>query len=145
MTDAHDQRSTIHLLLHVPQHEPREADPQYAAFNEMKRRMKAAGLLVCRIPHCTLPGPIEVHHSEVEFAFQGGIDLALFNEAYGLHLDAAAFAAWVEGPGNAEPLCPVHHRGKLGVHDLPEPDWKLLRIWQTAMQPPAEVITGAQL
>ena len=138
-TPAHEQRTTIHLLLHVPAHEPREDDPHYAAFNEMKARMKKLGLLVCQIPGCTLPGPIEVHHSEVEFAFQGGVDLALFNKAYGLHLSADEFAAWVEGPGNAEPLCPVHHRGKLGIHDLPEPDWKLLRVWRPDCAPPAEV------
>lgn len=142
MTDAHDQRTTIHLLLHVPYHEPRDGDPHYADFNRLKARLKAQGLMKCAIDGCTYPGPIEVHHSKVEFSLQNGIDLDAFNHAYGLHLaDDEAFKSYIEGEGNAECLCPTHHRTRLGVHELPEPDWNALRVWKADLQPPAEVTT----
>lgn len=81
-----------------------------------------------------------MHHSKVEFSLQGGVDLEKFNEAYGLHLaDDEAFRAYIEGPGNAEILCPTHHRTRLGVHELPEPLWLAIRVWRADMVPPAEV------
>ncbi len=139
MTDAHDQRTTIHLLEHIPQHEPRQSDPHYHLFNEAKRRMRAAGLLKCAIAGCTYPGPIELHHSKIEFSLQGGVDLDKFNRFYGLHLGSTAFADYIEGEGNLEPLCPTHHRTRLGVHELPEPFWQAIRVWRATLQPPAEV------
>ncbi len=139
MTDAHDQRTTVHLLEHIPQHEPREGDPHYHLFNEAKRRMKAAGLLKCAIAGCTYPGPIELHHSKIEFSLQGGVDLDKFNQFYGLHLSSTAFADYIEGEGNLEPLCSVHHRTRLGVHELPEPFWQAIRVWRADLLPPAEV------
>lgn len=140
MTDAHDQTTTVHLLEHIPAHEPRESDPHYALFNQMKARLHKLGLMKCAIDGCTYPGPMEVHHAKCEFSLQGGIDLAKFNEFYGLHLASDDdFKAYIEGPGNAEVLCPTHHRTRLGVHELPGPFWDVLRVWKADMQPPAEV------
>lgn len=138
-TPAHDQKNTIHLLEHIPEHEPREGDPHYKIFNETKARMKKMGLLKCAIDGCTYPGPIELHHNKIEFSLQGGVDLDKFNKFYGLHLTDEEFADYIEGPGNLEPLCPVHHRTKLGVHELPEPFWQAVRVWKADMAPPAEV------
>ncbi len=140
MTDAHDQKTTIHLLEHVPQHEPRETDPYYHLFNAAKARMKKLGLLRCAIEGCTFPGPIELHHDKIEFSLQGGVDLEKFNRFYGLHLESDdEFRAYIEGEGNLEPLCPTHHRTKMGIHSLPGPFWSAIRVWKADMKPPAEV------
>lgn len=138
-TPAHEQALNLHLVLFYPPHEPRRSDPHYKFFNAAKRRMKAKGLLRCAIPGCTFPGPIELHHAKVEFALQNGVDLALFNEEYGLHLDDEGFLRYIEEEGNLEPLCPTHHRGALGVHCQPEPQWVALRVWQKGLPPPAHV------
>lgn len=138
MTAAHDQALTLHLVAHYPDHEPRESDPHYKAFHAARRRMAAAGLLVCAIPGCTHPGPIELHHSHVEFAMQGGVDVAELDRHFGLHLSDAEFADWVNSPANLEPLCKFHHTGPEGVHVLPTPFWEVLRVWRQDLQPPAE-------
>lgn len=131
MTAAHDQTVTLHIVEHYPAHEPRENDPHYAAFHRARERMKRAGLLRCVIAGCTFPGPIELHHSHVEFALQNGVDIGKLDEAYGLHLDEASFADWINSPANLEALCPQHHRGALGVHCLPGPVWEPLRVWRS--------------
>jgi hypothetical protein len=113
---AHDQKTTIHLLEHVQAHPP-------------------------RIPDCTFPGPMELHHSVVEHSEQGGVDIERLDAAYGLHLaNDGDFQVWLESPGNLDVLCPVHHRTYLGIHVLPEPFWSALRIWKSGLAPPAEVV-----
>lgn len=145
MTDAHDQRLTLHLMTHVPEHLPREADPHYGIFIRARARMKSLGLLKCNIPDCTFGGPVELHHDKVEFSLQGGVDMAKFNRAYGLHLhDDEEFKAYIEGPGNLEPLCVPHHRSYLGVHSLPTPFWNALRVWKDDLAPPAEVVSASE-
>lgn len=140
-TPAHDQKHTTRLVEHIPAHEPRETDPHYHLFNELKARLHKLGLMKCAIEGCIYPGPMEVHHSKIEFSLQGGVDLAKFNEAYGLHLaDDEEFRAYIEGPGNCEVLCPTHHRTRLGVHELPGPFWDALRVWKKDMAVPAEVV-----
>lgn len=142
-TPAHEQKTTIHLLEHIQEHAPRENDPHYALFNQAKARIKRLGLMKCVIPDCTFPGPMELHHDKVEFSEQNGVDLEKFNVYYGLHLaNDKEFKAYIEGEGNLEVLCPVHHRTKLGVHELPGPFWNALRIWKSNIPPPAEVING---
>lgn len=139
MTAAHDQKLTVHILCHIPEHEPRESDPHYAAFRNARTRMAAAGLLVCAVPSCKYPGPIELHHQLIEFSMQGGVDVAKFDEVYGLHLDAVSFADFVNSPGNLEPLCAVHHRTHLGIHAIPGPLWDAIRVWKDDLPPAAEV------
>lgn len=137
-TPAHNQPDTLHLVLFYPAHEPRKSDPNYRYFREAKTRMKKAGLLKCVVPGCGFPGPIELHHARVEFALQNGIDLQEFNTLYGLHLSDQEFLVYIESEGNLEPLCPTHHRGALGVHSMPEPQWVALRVWQKDLPPPAK-------
>jgi hypothetical protein len=141
--EAHDQALTLHLLCHIPAHEPREGDKHYHLFNAAKRRMRKAGLLVCAIHGCTYPGPIELHHAKIEYSLAGGIDIARFSEMYGLHLDDESFTEYVESEGNLEPLCPVHHRTHFGIHAIPEPLWQALRVWRADMAPPVENLAGS--
>lgn len=136
-TPAHDQKLTVRLVEHIPAHGPRGV-----LFERAKKRMRELGLDRCVMQGCDTGAPIEYHHSIVEHAWQGGVDIQKLNEAYGLHLTDSEFAAWVQSPGNLEVLCVVHHRTQLGVHALPEPLWNLVRVWRDDMPPPAEHITG---
>lgn len=140
---AHDQRTSIHLLCHYPEHSPRQGDEHYAIFEASVKRMKASGLWKCAISGCKYPGPLEVHHHAIEYALQGGVDLAKFNELYGLHLDDEGFKEYIESPGALEVLCPVHHRTHLGIHEIPGPLWDAMRVWRDDLAPPAEVVTVA--
>ena len=140
----HDQGGSARWIAHVPAHEPREGDPHYRLFHAAKERMRRLGLLKCAIPNCTFPGPIELHHTHVEFSLAAGVDLELAAKAFGHHFESDDdFAEWVESPGNLEALCPVHHRTHLGVHVLPGPLWEPLRVWRADMAPPAEVAPKA--
>lgn len=132
---AHDQTLTVRLVEHIPAHGPRGEE-----FEKAKRRMKALGLDKCIIEGCNTGAQIEYHHSIVEHAWQGGVDVKKLNEAFGLHLSDESFTKWVQGPGNLEVLCMVHHRTQLGIHALPEPLWNLVRVWKAGMPPPAEHI-----
>jgi hypothetical protein len=140
MTEAHDHTVSLRIVEHTPAHEPREGDPHFMAFRAARRRLKAAGLLRCVV--CGSTGtpeqPIELHHSRVEFSFQNGVDVGKLNELYGLHLDDASFADWINSPGNCEPLCVTHHRGLEAVHLLPEPVWNAVRVWRDDLPPVAE-------
>lgn len=127
MTEAHEQVVTIRFIERWPAHEPRKDDPYYHLFHKAKERMKKAGLLRCNVESDYHYGQIELHHSKVEFAHQNDIDLEKFNHAYGLNLNDEEFKEFVEGDGNLEPLCTLHHRGQEGIHSLPEPEWNVLR------------------
>lgn len=146
MTAAHDQMQTLHILAHVPEHAPREDDPHYAAFEQMKARMKRQGLLKCVISDDLCSGPTEIHHSIVEFSQINAADSEKIAKAYGLHFENDDdFAAWCEGPGNAEPLCVAHHRTHFGIHVMPGPLWDALRFRKAGTPPAAEFIPASQL
>lgn len=146
MTAAHDQMQTLHILSHVPEHAPREGDPHYHLFEQMKARMKRQGLLKCAINDDLCSGPIEVHHSVVEFSQISATDPEKIAKAYGLHFESDEdFATWCEGPGNAEPLCVAHHRTHFGIHVMPEPLWQALRFRRAGSAPAAEFQSAAEL
>lgn len=145
VTEAHDQRMTVHILTHVPEHQPRETDPHYNLFNQAKARMKRQGLWRCAINDDYCGGNIELHHSHIEFSQVGSSDLKRVNEAFGLHLDSDDdFQKWIESPGNLEPLCEVHHRTHYGVHVIPGPLWEPLRYRKANAKPSAEFVTEAE-
>jgi hypothetical protein len=145
MTEAHDQRLTLHLLTHVPAHEPREDDPHYHLFNQVKARMKRQGLMRCVIDDDYCGGNVELHHSHIEFSQQGGVDLDKINKQLGLDLDDdEEFQQWIESPGNLEPLCEVHHRTHFGIHVIPGPLWEPLRYRRRNVAPPAEFVPAAE-
>ena len=146
MTAAHDQSMTLHILTHVPEHEPREDDPHYHLFEQAKARMKRQGLWKCVIGDDYCAGNVELHHSHIEFSQQGGVDLFKVNQQLGLHLASDEdFQQWIESPGNLEPLCAVHHRTHYGIHVIPGPLWEPLRFRKAGVQPSAEFIPAKDL
>jgi hypothetical protein len=145
VTEAHDQRLTLHLITHVPEHEPREDDPHYNLFMQVKARMKRQGLWKCVINDDYCGGNVELHHSHIEFSQTAGVDLAKLNQQLGLDLDDdGEFQKWIESPGNLEPLCAVHHRTHFGVHVIPGPLWEPLRYRRANVKPAAEFQTEAE-
>lgn len=142
---AHDQRLTLHILAHVPAHEPREDDPHYRLFEQAKARLKRQGLWKCVIDDTMCSGEVELHHSVVEYSEINAVDPDKIAKAFGLHFDDDEdFQAWINSPGNLEPLCATHHRTHLGVHVLPGPFWEPLRYLRGGAQPPAEFIPARQ-
>ncbi len=140
VTEAHDQRMTVHILTQIPEHEPVPGDPHYDLFQKAKVRLKRQGLWKCAINDDYCGGDIEMHHTHIESANISFEDLHKVNEAFGLHLDDdAAFADWIESPGNLEALCVVHHRTHYGVHVLPHPLWEPLRYRKANAKPSAEL------
>lgn len=136
-TAAHDQRLTVHLLAHVPEHAPREDDPHYRLFERAKARLKRQGLWTCVIGDDLCGGEPELHHTHVEFSQINAVDPAKLERALGLHFaDDEDFQAWVESPGNLEVLCANHHRTHYGVHVVPSALWETLR-WHRAGTPAA--------
>jgi hypothetical protein len=144
VTAAHDQRTTIHILAHVPEHEPREDEPHYHLFNQAKARLKRQGLWKCAIADDLCGGQLELHHSHVEFSQANAVDPHRIEQALGLHFDDdEAFQQWIESPGNLEVLCVNHHRTHYGVHVIPSALWETLR-WHRAGQPPAAEFVAAK-
>jgi hypothetical protein len=140
VTEAHDQRMTVHIITHIDQHEPRPGDPHYDLFTKAKARMKRQGLWRCAIGDDYCGGDIELHHTHIEAMHLDYIDLDKVNKGFGLHLENDDdFFQWVESPGNLEPLCVVHHRSHYGVHVLPHPLWEPLRYRKKSAKPSAEV------
>ncbi len=143
MPEAHDQKMTLHILTHVPEHEPREDDPHYHLFEQVKARMKRQGLWRCAINDDYCGGNVELHHSHIEFSQVNSTDLDKVNAQLGLHLDDdKEFQEWIESPGNLEPLCAVHHRTHFGVHVIPGPLWEPLRFRAKNAKPSAEFQTA---
>ena len=137
---AHDENLEVHYLLHYPEHSPRENDPHYHLFVAAKKRIKDNGLWKCAVINCKSTSPLNLHHSLIEFSFINGVDLAKFNEAYGLHLTDEEFQVYIESEGNLEVLCTEHHLGAVSVHVLPEPSWRAYRVWRDDLEPPEEKI-----
>lgn len=146
MTAAHDQRRTIHIVEHVPDHAPREGDPHYHLFEQAKTRIKRQGLWKCAINDDLCGGALALHHSHVEFSEINAVDPARIEKALGLHFaDDEAFQAWVESPGNLEVLCANHHTSHYGIHVLPAALWEGLRWHRAGAQATAEFVAAKEL
>ena len=144
MTAAHEQPMTLHILAHVPEHEPREHDPHYHLFEQAKARIKRQGLWTCAIGDDLCGGQLELHHSHVEFSQANAVDPARIEKALGLHFESDDdFQQWIESPGNLEVLCVNHHRTHYGVHVIPSALWETLR-WHRAGQPAAAEFVAAK-
>lgn len=142
---AHDQMMTLHLSQHVEDHAPREGDPHYHLFEAAKRRIKAAGKWQCIINDELCGGQPELHHSWVEFSEIPTTDSHKVEKALGLHFENDEdFQQWLEGEGNLEVLCSNHHRTHYGIHVLPEPLWKAVRLKKDGAQSPAEFLSNAE-
>jgi hypothetical protein len=144
VTAAHEQPMTLHILAHVPEHEPREHDPHYHLFEQAKARIKRQGLWTCAIGDDLCGGQLELHHSHVEFSQANAVDPARIEKALGLHFESDDdFQQWIESPGNLEVLCVNHHRTHYGVHVIPSALWETLR-WHRAGQPAAAEFVAAK-
>lgn len=55
--------------------------------------------------------------------------------------DDEMFYRWVEEEGNLTPLCVAHHRGIVGVHVLPYPQWVAQKVWKDNVPLPGEKVT----
>jgi hypothetical protein len=139
---AHQARQTLHFVWHYPDHEPRKSDPHYGDFQAAKKRLKEQGLWRCVV--CGSAEQVQLHHAHVEFSLQNGVDVGRLNEALGLHLGTDEFAAWIDSPGNLEPLCRTHHTGTEGVHQLCAPAWEALRVWRRDLPPPEELVPAEE-
>lgn len=145
MTAAHDQALTLHLITHVPEHEPRASDPHYHLFEQVKARLKRQGLWKCVIGDDYCSVPVELHHSHIEYSQADGADLEKVNQQLGLDLaDDEQFQAWIESPGNLEPLCATHHRTHFGIHVIPGPLWEPLRYRRAGALPAAEFVPATK-
>lgn len=146
MTAAHDQRQTLHILSHVPEHAPRENDPHYHLFEQAKARIKRQGLWKCAIGDDLCGGQPALHHSHIEFSQINAVDSAKVEQALGLHFaDDEAFQQWVEGPGNLEVLCANHHTSHYGIHVIPAALWEALRFHRAGTPAAAEFVAAKDL
>jgi hypothetical protein len=136
-TPAHDQTVTNHYVLHYPRHEPRENDPNYAAFNAYHKLHESTsicyvgqrlGLDQCADaqgkPMTDQPGHpgLELHHKILEFATLNEVDLAAFALDF-RPMTQEQLVAWAETAENFMWLCAKHHRGAGGVHHAAAADW----------------------
>lgn len=145
MTDAHTRTQRITIQYTYPAHEPRASDPHYRVFNAARRRLERLGALTCWIGNqdCSQE-PIELHHSTVEFSLANIVDVQHFEQLYPeFHIVSDEdFLTWIEGEGNLLPLCPMHHRGVLGIHSISYPGWQVQRFMRAGVTAPERKITG---
>jgi len=142
MTDAHKEKLNIHLITSIPEHSPREDDPNYHLFNNAKNRIKKQGLWKCIINDDLCSGEPELHHSFIEFSQINDMDPNKVAAAFGLHFENDQdFQNFIESPGNLEVLCAAHHRTHFGIHQIPAPLWETFRFRKAGTEPAAEVIT----
>lgn len=127
MTAKHDQKITHHYLVHYPEHSPRESDPNYKDFEAFRKRTYktakcAYALRTGDITQCD--GPLELHHSHIEFALQNAIDLKMLEKQYPGVSDPEKVGAWIESADNLTWYCRWHHRGHGGVHCATSADFE---------------------
>ena len=79
VTEAHDQRMTVHIITVVPPHEPRPGDPHYDHYMQAVTRMKRQRLWRCAIDDDYCGGGIELHHTHVEAMSFRDVDLEKIN------------------------------------------------------------------
>jgi hypothetical protein len=131
-THAHEQAITNRYAILYPEHPARTSDPHYRDFHHYHETTKhnpdiyqcAWAKEVGDKTECA-PGPLELHHSHVEFALQNGVDLAHLEHAYPGVSDPDEVGAWVESAANLIWLCAFHHRAAAGgIHHLAAADYE---------------------
>lgn len=139
---AHEAIQGHHYVVHFPEHDAREGDPNYADFNAYHRKNRAAarcyvgervGFGDCKDDQgtpCPPPGldgeqpGLELHHSHIEFSLQNGISLEALEKDYPGVSDPSMVGAWVESGENFRWLCVFHHRAAGGAHTASHSDWE---------------------
>lgn len=140
-TTAHQQTITNHYLISYPEHSPREGDPHYRDFHAYHERTKHDP----RIYRCgwavetgdqsqCAPGPLELHHSHIEFALANAVDLKHLAAAYPGVDNPDEVGAWIETAANLTWYCALHHRGAAaGVHHLSASDFEASKWLQAGV------------
>jgi hypothetical protein len=145
VTAAHDQAMTLHILSHIPDHQPREDDPHYHLFEQAKDRLKRQHLWKCIINDELCDGAPELHHTYIEFSQINEVDPEKVQKALGLHFENDEdFQVWAESPGNLEVLCVAHHRAHYGIHMMPGPLWEAVRFRKKGTQAAAEFVPASE-
>lgn len=146
MTPEHTQIEHLTLAYEFPAHEPRETDPHYAAFHATQKRLKKLDSWKCWIGNgdCSA-GPLEMHHSLIEFSLANIVDTAHFAALYPeFHIATDEdLLNLVESEGNMTVLCPMHHRGILGIHTIHYSAWIVQRFMRAGVTAPEHAIRGA--
>jgi hypothetical protein len=124
---AHTQKTTHSYSIHYPPHPARKDDPHYVDFEHYRRSTKADAKCAVgdhRSDFSECAGGLELHHSEIEFSMQNGVDLKWLEVDYPGVSDPTAVGAWVESARNLTWLCEHHHRGSGGVHIASSSDYE---------------------
>ncbi|MHB8573532.1 MAG: hypothetical protein ACYDAY_11375 [Candidatus Dormibacteria bacterium] len=139
-TPAHDQSVTNRYVVHYPEHQPRETDPHYHAFNAFHRAHAheatcyvgdRVGYDQCAdakgrpIPVQPSPdGGLELHHKVLEFSLVNEVDLSALEKDFPNLTDPEKVAEWAETDANFVWLCAKHHRGHGGIHHAAAADFE---------------------
>jgi hypothetical protein len=139
---AHVAAQGHRYLVHFPEHDAREGDPNYADFNAFHKKTRAAarcyigervGFSDCKDAQGNLALPdgldglqpgLELHHSHIEFSLQNGISLEALEKDYPGVSDPDKVGKWVESGENFRWLCVFHHRAAGGAHTASHSDWE---------------------
>jgi hypothetical protein len=72
------------------------------------------------------------------------VDLAKFSALYPQYhlMSDDDLQTMIEGEGNMTILCPMHHRGILGIHTIHYPAWQVQRFMKDGIQPPEQAVRG---
>jgi hypothetical protein len=134
----------VHLIFqqYIPSHGSRAGDPHYAVFEAARKRLKAAGKLICW--RCGSTTNIQIHHRLVEWCSANGVSFEKFYHRYPelmTECTQEAFENAIESEGGTLPLCQKCHTGKgTGIHYVPEPIWYLGCYWKDGIPPPASPV-----
>ena len=136
---------TEHLTIAYwyPKHGPRRGSIEDKMFRETKARMQKVGIHECWINNADCGGgPLEMHHSLVENALIEAVSvehfIALYPE-FGIKTDEE-FHVWTQSEGNLLCLCPMHHRGILGIHTIHYSAWVCQRFLKAGAMPPEHLV-----
>lgn len=128
VTAAHVQRVSHPYQIAYPDHAPRTGDPHYKDFEAYRASTVATARCVqaARVnDDANCAGPLQLHHSHIEFALLNAIDLKHLETVYPGVSDPDTVGAWIETAANLEWRCEKHHIGAgHGVHSLTASDWE---------------------
>jgi hypothetical protein len=147
VTAAHTVTEHLTLAYAYPAHEARRSDPHNAVFAATKKRLRALGHWQCWINNADCGGgPLECHHSLVEMSLAQIVDEAHFRQLYpefNLGQSDEDFLNWIQSEGNMTILCPMHHRGILGIHTIHYSAWIVQRFMKEGVTDPEQAVRTA--
>lgn len=142
ITPAHMEVVHLFYQQYVPTHGARADDPHYRLFEAARRRLKAAGKLLCW--RCGTTENIQLHHNLVEWCCENAVDYRKFAHRYPELMPECSeedFLRAIESEGGTLPLCQPCHTGKgTGIHYVPGPVWNIGGLEKEGLPPPASVV-----